>query len=124
MPKISESLETRRGSPFDDKPSTNKLHHFVRKKKKKKNVTPRLQKKKCDIPGSTGSVKDKQVYDQYISLFPEISIQSPPFPNSWDYCECDIHRRRSRTTRLVSNFGRRKKTFRIEQMGQMCTSLK
>ena len=25
--------ETRRGSPVDDRPSTDKLHHFVRKKK-------------------------------------------------------------------------------------------
>ena len=29
-------LETRRGSPVDDRPSTDKLHHFVQKKKKKK----------------------------------------------------------------------------------------
>ena len=30
--KISK---TRRGSPVDDRPSTDKLHHFVQKKKKK-----------------------------------------------------------------------------------------
>ena len=33
------NLKTRRGSPVDDKPSTDKLNHFVRKKKKKKNDT-------------------------------------------------------------------------------------
>ena len=27
--------KTRRGSPVDDRPSTDKLHHFVKKKKKK-----------------------------------------------------------------------------------------
>ena len=32
------NLLTRRGSPVDDKPSTNKLHHFVQKKKKKKKM--------------------------------------------------------------------------------------
>ena len=26
-------VQTRRGSPVDDRPSTDKLHHFVRKKK-------------------------------------------------------------------------------------------
>ena len=31
-------LETGRGSPVDDRPSTNKLHHFVQKKEEK-NVT-------------------------------------------------------------------------------------
>ena len=31
-------IETRRGSPVDDRPSTAKLYHFVRKEKKK-NVT-------------------------------------------------------------------------------------
>ena len=29
-------IQTRRGSPFDDRPSTDKLHHFVRKKREKK----------------------------------------------------------------------------------------
>ena len=28
-------MKTRRGSPVDDRPSTDKLHHFVRKKKNK-----------------------------------------------------------------------------------------
>ena len=28
-------LKTRRGSPVDDRPATDKLHHFVRKKNKK-----------------------------------------------------------------------------------------
>ena len=30
----NQPKKTRRGSPVDDRPSTNKLHHFVRKKKK------------------------------------------------------------------------------------------
>ena len=31
---IWRNLKTRRGSPVDDRPSTDKLHHFVQKKKK------------------------------------------------------------------------------------------
>ena len=31
---IGKTIKTRRGSPVDDRPSTDKLHHFVRKKKK------------------------------------------------------------------------------------------
>ena len=33
---LQDYVKTRRGSPVDDRPSTDKLHHFVRKKKEKK----------------------------------------------------------------------------------------
>ena len=40
------SIKTRRGSPVDDSPSTDKLHHFVRKLKKKKKKKKKKNKKK------------------------------------------------------------------------------
>ena len=37
--------KTRRGSPVDDRPSTDKLHHFAKKKKKKKKKKIKKKKK-------------------------------------------------------------------------------
>ena len=39
-----DSLKTRRGSPVDDRPSTDKLHNFVQKKNNKK-ITNKKNKK-------------------------------------------------------------------------------
>ena len=124
MPKISESQETRRGSPVDARPSTNKLHHFVQKKRRKKMWHPGSKKKNVTSPAPLGLSKINKYMINILVFFQKSPSSHPRFR---------IHGITVSVTYTGGGAGQHilfpileeeKKTFRIEQMGQMCTSLK